>query len=611
LEHINPNENNNTMEQQPKDLLISKIEEYINNYKKTIETPQLIEELNALKKENEYYHDAMKGIISIDQLREEDIDLIPKDSKRFWKDIRHIAVLNKLVPDDGKIKIEREQRKIISSFYHKLNVETSDRIAFLESQIASKHDDITYGTIEMYEKVKDKIENDVALDNQDYECISTMLEDIENIDISDNELYSLYVYIGRYMLSEHNLVNVKNIPDDDEVSEIVMENENEIDDQTLIDLFNKYGYKYNLANAEKKTLIKKFGNIEKITNIFDTLKKYIIDDDYINNLIIILVYSSVEIINNIFKNIENDQTENITGDMLFSSYMANPNLFISGRKVDRQKSGDGKFNDIEGEAGLYNNYLANRKFFIEQGFDITKSLKSCISVFGTKNQTLVDTYAKFMSYDISKKVIESNLSCLSTKDVYKMMDLLIENECEPHLRNYLAQSVKFPKIIIRRIIVAKMKGLPYMNEDYTFPSYISQLRNEKLSTGIEDISKYIDETEYFDTESLLQEKEIYDNQVIDTIYVRDKKLEENKYINYLDSNFMDSNLSNVYNIGEVLISRRKVLRVYGELIKKHDWENNKNLLMYAITYNSILSREQLETIENTVDYIISKTKELS
>lgn len=608
---------NNVQTISPKNLLIEKIKEYIVNYKKTLKTPALKEELEALKEKSDYYRDAMKGLITIDQLADEDIRVIPLQDREFWEDLKFLATVNKNSVKDGVIKIERSDRKRISSIYHDLNAPLQSRIEYLERQIESAHEEEIYDEIELIEKLINKLSIGLAIDYNEYKMIDMILKDEELLDISEEELYAINKFIGVYMIADHSLVDVSNIPDDDEVSEIIEENQHLIDEQILIDLFAKYGYDYNLLRKEKKTLLTHYGRVDKITSIFEALKNFKVNNDYINNLATILVYSSPEIVNSIFDNIESDKTNELSAQLLFDHYMSTPNLFISGRKVDRKNSGTGTI-DIEGEIGLFNNYQANRRFFIEHHIPIASAINKCISVFGTKNQTLEDTYAKFKSYDISDAIIFGKLSCLSAKDVYEMMDLLIENKCEAHLLNNISQSVKFSTAIIRRIILARMLGQDVMHSDGRFYGYISNLKNKSLSIKAKMTEEELDqktgevigETEYFDTESLQVEKEVYDNQVADVIYSRNLDTENNKYISYLDNYFLDSTSSILYNIQGVLISRRKVLRVYGELIKKHDWENNKNLLLYAITYKSILNREQLNTIEQTVDYILAQTKGL-
>ena len=617
MEAINIQEIMNSVKMSPEDLLVSKLEQYIAEFKSTLRTPQMRDELKELESKRDYYHDAMKGIITIDQLDPNDINIIPAEDRDFFRRIKFIADLNKVSPENGEVKIEKNQRKIISSIYHELSVSLLNRINYLKREIQSSHDDITYGTIEIYEKIIKKIKSGLALERDDYDNIRTMLEDEETISINDNELFVLYTFLGRYILSEHNLVNVDSIPDDDEIIDTVEENVHLLDEQVLIDIFAKYGYDYNILSPEKKKLLKEYGKVDKINNIFEVFAKYRVDNDYLDNLALILVYSSPDIVTSIFDNIDKDKTKDVSAEQLFGNYMSTPNLFISGKKVCVDNSGSSEIN-FDGEKGLYNKYQANRLFFISKGFNITRALNKCISIFGTKNQTLVDTYAKYISYDIPKETIEEKLSCLSVKDVYEMMDLLIEQRIEDYLKNHISRSVQISRKYVRRMVLAKMLGYPYINENGTLPGYITNLQDSELlraarisSADLEKgIAERIEETEYFDTDSLKEEKEIYDGQVANVIYIRDRKLEENKYINYLDNNFLDSTLPNVYNIQGVLISRRKVLRVYGELVKKHDWNNNKNLLMYAITYKSVLTRTQLAEIEKTVDYILEQTREL-
>ena len=62
----------------------------------------------------------------------------------------------------------------------------------------------------------------------------------------------------------------------------------------------------------------------------------------------------------------------------------------------------------------------------------------------------------------------------------------------------------------------------------------------------------------------------------------------------------------MYIIDDAVISRRKVIRLYSTLVKKTNGEGNANLLMYALTYGSILNAQQLESIKNAVRYAIMR-----
>ena len=256
-------------------------------------------------------------------------------------------------------------------------------------------------------------------------------------------------------------------------------------------------------------------------------------------------------------------------------------------------------------------------------------MESSLSIFGRTNQTLVDTYAKLISYEFKDDMIEGSITCLSVDDVYKWLDSFIEVGCINHMYKYPSSSVKPFANIIRRILIAQKLDLPVTKKSEVFYSYIHMSDKKLMSNPKTDIyrqigivtndeeerNKKIDEylgiSDYFKGPELEKIKETWSLKVKDAIQDPNSNIEENPFIKYIEDEYLYND--DLYKFGDVNISRRKVLRVYNELLKTYkDYDNPeycKELLMFTITYNSILNQEQINTIEKIVDHIIIKGKE--
>ena len=70
-----------------------------------------------------------------------------------------------------------------------------------------------------------------------------------------------------------------------------------------------------------------------------------------------------------------------------------------------------------------------------------------------------------------------------------------------------------------------------------------------------------------------------------------------------------SKQARTYNIDGVLISRNKVLRYMTTLIY-NGMNESKDMLMYAITKNSFLTKEEYEKIETVVENIFQNIKRM-
>ena len=79
-------------------------------------------------------------------------------------------------------------------------------------------------------------------------------------------------------------------------------------------------------------------------------------------------------------------------------------------------------NDSNVISGAYNNYIENRKLFIELGINIIDSLDECFSIFDISSKTVRKNVEILNQYGIDKENYVKSLSCLSG-DSYRIASI--------------------------------------------------------------------------------------------------------------------------------------------------------------------------------------------
>ena len=84
---------------------------------------------------------------------------------------------------------------------------------------------------------------------------------------------------------------------------------------------------------------------------------------------------------------------------------------------------------------------------------------------------------------------------------------------------------------------------------------------------------------------------------------------DDEYIMYLENNYKENEY--MYNINGVIVSRYKVLRYYSSLIKQDDINPSEDLIMYAVTLNSMLDQEELNNVYQNIHKITEKRLQMA
>lgn len=604
---------------------------YLEYEKSKLHLPRIKEEIAVLEEKLKYYYEAMKLIVPIHELKDEDIEDIPEELRQQWKDIRVLAqVRQKISIQENALKMNAE-KKMIKNLYHDMykKVESELRLKKEEAGRYSDENDIL-DQINYIAKVAEKLINNLQIDYNDYQIIKNVLDDKYTSDyLSIEDEYQISTSLGIYMLEDHPLVAVKDLPTDDEITEDIEENEELLTDEELIEIFARYGYIYDLVNQDTKEKLRRLGKVDNILEIFEIIKnsKLSVDASNTDRLARIAIYSKPEIVQTIINNIYKDSSQGVDLNNIFNLYIIEPSLFISGikRETKNGKPID-KPIDYTAEAGYFNNYQAIRDFFIKHNVDINYTIDKCVSIYWTKASTLEDSYAKYKSYDLPDELIFDAISCLSTKDVYEKLDGLIELGAEDYYKKYISRtSCLTPETFLRIYLARKMK-FPIFYERNNgmvgLAARIGSINNTELYDSLSDIinhrnpmslpikvdgtnvAHYLNLTTHFDTPELQETKAGYDVAVEESIYDKTSSIEENPYIAYLDEKYIEDGTK--YIIDGVIISRRKVLRLMDALTPIYEFKNNKDLMMYVLTYKSLLTPENLTSIDRVVNDMMQK-----
>ena len=350
------------------------------------------------------------------------------------------------------------------------------------------------------------------------------------------------------------------------------------------------------------------------------MKKYKLTDANIKDSIsTILLYSKPDLVKEVLSTVQVDASsahlDNVDTNRYFNKIVHNPFLFILGKKATKRKNSSSSTvvnrNDIK--SGAFNHYKANRDFLIEHGVDLASISDKCCFVLSVANKKVRKLYEIYKSYGFTDQKIFKTISCFDTSKPYSSMDFLIENGCKEHLFKYLCQSVRSVEPYVKyRILLAKKCGVDVTKANAEFNGYISDRNNKSLyympevNIPEEDVHSFLGIVEPISEEDIDQEsRSKFDDIANDAVYDPLDKMHDFPYFTYLEETYLSEDRL-VYELGIVNVSMRKAIRVYSALKNEFPDKDDRLLLTYAMTKDSILDQEQVNVVKSTVEEVIRK-----
>ena len=404
------------------------------------------------------------------------------------------------------------------------------------------------------------------------------------------------------------LIEYENTLYQDTISKAKKKPIEKVNEKDFIYLFKKYNYNYLELEKEYQKLLITNGNIKNITEMFKILEKYeypTINNNYI--LVSILLGSSEKCITEV--------TEFAKENKILPKDL----LEISGALICQNDNKNTDFYSIM-TTGSSIDFMRNIKTLKDNGINIDYLFKKCKSILTIPNKLLeknLDAFKKYgFSFDYKKRgIIDPSPCALMSLNFTEIVDAFIE--INPNGLKYLVDNLSNLKTVSNPLALmfyniyactnkAKTsedgpfrKVLEENNENYQLKAIITRNRPDLHNTyylGITEENKQektntitpkIKGKNRFDKIIKNSKEKTISNSIFNNTYIQ----AINKYIDY------DNAL--IYNFNDVRISRLKVLRIYNTLIK-NGIKDSIDSFMYAITYNTIINKENYDKIYNCI-----------
>lgn len=447
-----------------------------------------------------------------------------------------------------------------------------------------------------------KIES-FTLDDTDIDIIHKILKENDSLEES--------IKIMKYLLL--NSLKNRSVENSDEVS-IPTAN---LNIEELINLFTKHNLDFNKMNKINQKELQTYGNLENINKIISILINYNLLNEnilekYQTQINKILIYGTSDTVE---KTILTYKKYNINILDCLDDFYKRPAKFIK-RKTNwipntkKNNNNSNSDNSDNEEIGGYEDFKKNIELFADLGVDINSAYKKSAYYFEKPHEHILTGIKNFKLYGISPEKYLNTLSSFATHKQLDTLDMFIELDALEYVKDNMSRATLAPSsLLFYKLFNARKKGIKPIQLYKKYKNGIcfpTQLTNDSYSYL--GVSK----DNYLDTKPYTERKLIYDtydeyirksNNNICNFYIEIINRLDNNFIPKDDTGYPDKRL---YCINGVNISRMKVIR-YITTLRSNGLDESIDMIMYAITKNSLLTSDEYKKIE-TVIYELFKEK---
>ena len=563
----------------------------------------LKKEQENIQKDYQKQYDKQQNIINtLLDIKANILKLKDLDIKNTFKNLDNLSLelLNfyQIVLKQGYSLQESDLEKLNSLFDTEINYnqEIQNNLNKEESLVIEKQ-------IKDLEILIKKVES-YNLDDKDMELL-------KNIIIEDNHLRE-GIEIMKYLALK---TLQKLITNKDEEIEVI--NKTNITKEDLEKLFQKYGINYQDIKSTAKSELETYGNLENIEQIILTLKKYnLFSVEIFNNYQLaisrIFIYSKPEIVESVIKTY---QRYNLNISEFLDDFFKRPAKFIPRKRKWLMRNTDDKKttnNKDEENIGGYEDFEKNLELFNSIGVDIAKAYQKSAYYFEKPHDSIKKSLKNFDLYGITPKYYRDTLSAFANHNQLDILDIFIEFNAFDYVTSNMSRAcINKNSLMFYKMFKARENGIDIH----------SLYKDTKKGIQLPSTITYDDKTYLDVNKDNYQELNVYHKEPSELEQIFDeivKKSDNNTiafdFINQLNSiKILDKEDSSkqvrAYNIDGLLISRYKVLRYMTTLIY-NGMNESKDMLMYAITKNSFLTKEEYEKIETVVENIFQNIKRM-
>lgn len=563
----------------------------------------LKKEQENIQKDYQKQYDKQQDIINtLLDIKADILKLKDLDIKNTFKNLDNLSLellkFYQIVLKQGYSLQESDLEKLNSLFDTEINYnqEIQNNLNKEESLVIEKQ-------IKDLEILIKKVET-YNLDDKDMELL-------KNIIIEDNHLRE-GIEIMKYLALK---TLQKLITNKDEEIEVI--NKTNITKEDLEKLFQKYGINYQDIKSTAKSELETYGYLENIEQIILTLKQYnLFSTEIFNNYQLaisrIFIYSKPEIVESVIKTY---QKYNLNISEFLDDFFKRPAKFIPRKRKWLMKNTDDKKttnNKDDENIGGYEDFEKNLELFNSIGVDIEKAYQKSAFYFEKPHDSIKKSLKNFDLYGITPKYYRDTLSAFANHNQLDILDIFIEFDAFDYVTSNMSRAcINKNSLMFYKMFKARENGID-----------ISSLyKDTKKGIQLPSTITYDDKTYSDVNKDNYQELNVYHKEPSELEQIFDeivKKSDNNTiafdFINQLNSiKILDKEYSSkqvrAYNIDGILISKYKVLRYMTTLIY-NGMNESKDMLMYAITKNSFLTKEEYEKIETVVENIFQNIKRM-
>jgi len=270
-------------------------------------------------------------------------------------------------------------------------------------------------------------------------------------------------------------------------------------------------------------------------------------------------------------------------------------------------------------SGLLNNFLNCVQFFEKKDYPVDIIFEECPSVFYNNEKTIKKVHDRLELYGIGFRNPDGSLkkgfSVLGTLDIQDKIDIGIETGCYEYYKDNISKLVD-TSLNLYRVKLARSKGL---KDDEIFRTYTTNTKKYLLRSAFWDKTIQQFGTTPKDTFELYNayKEETELTQVLDDILannendkITDIVLNFN-IIQELDKLYKKTDDDKIYNFNGIIISRLKVLRYCETFISNPEITMSQEVLLFAVTRNSMLNESEYKIVKECVEKVMSKRRNLS
>jgi len=400
--------------------------------------------------------------------------------------------------------------------------------------------------------------------------------DFDDDDLVDNDFNDLAIDNEEYdsLTSEQSEIDEEKTSNDD-----------------ILNLFNEYKLSYETLDDNHKELLRN-GNVEKYKELLDFLKEKDILNNFEKNadlLVQTLVYSDKDVVNKVLEVIENNlsvdkEDKEITTNIIISTL---PSVFV------------------KEPHGNYETFLLNIETFKEWKIDLINLFDFSREIYVMNHDKMLENYEKVKPYNL--EVTDKNAKYLLVlPNIEEKIDYYVETVATDTMKNGTGKTFDGSEFIkqypsrLNDVTDETIKRLRYSSEngkkmfgakENSLAAEITNLKVDVLNISDEYLRTYfnnefddLSHEEELRYEKMLREEKEYSMEL-------DEVLEAlNPYLNGLR-----------YNIEGVNISSNKLVRNYNILVK--NGVDKVTALIYGACHNSVITKEEYQTVKNTLSNI--------